>query len=173
MLIDKKDRTSREKKLISIPFVKKPIAINRNDAQCNDLMSWGNDILMATCCDIVRFPGGSGNVTWIKDKLNSPTSHCFEVFPRSGFALDTGEPLHDIITNRPDILLMTGSGALFQIPLASGADYNPSGVELVFNLATEFYKDFNTLEINRRTGNTFNRILNSYNQPMRTCYIKN
>lgn len=163
--IEKADRTSKERRQISTPVEFLPIANKQDDTHACDAISFGSDIIFASYCDIVRFPGASGAAKLVESNLAQPTSKCFDVFPTSGYD-GTGTPI-----GSTNLLCLYGSGVLRKIDFPAAANHVASGTISLIDLANEF--TLNDLdEPNNRTGDTLVRVTDTELEPIRSCYLK-
>jgi len=169
--IDKREKSGKDHNFITTPVTMSGgLASTQEDTHACDAISWCNDIIFASYCDLIRFPGGSGVPELIESTINIPTSKCFAIYPSGGFDTD-GEPLFRPGTELPDLLVLTGSGVIKQINFPSGNMFNPSGTTTLFNLGT-LVTDFTTEEVNVRIGDPLERVSDEINEPTRSCYLK-
>lgn len=168
--IDKRQRSGKDHNFIRPPtLMSGGFASTQEDTNACDAISWGNDIIFASYCDLIRFPGGSGVPQLIESTIDIPTSKCFESYPSGGFIND--EPQFMPGTQLPDLFVLTGSGLLKQINFPSGNGYQPSGTSILFDLGT-LVTDFDTEEVDVRYSGPLERVFDAQNEPIRSCYLK-
>jgi len=163
--IDKRAKHKKDHKFITTPTEFLPNALSQEDTNACDAISWGDDIIFASYCDILKFPGGSGIPELIEMTRNIPSAKSFEIFPSGGF--DNSSPVFTPGTDIPDLLVLTGSGVIKQINFVNSAI---SGTKTIFDLGN-LLLDPATLGKNVRTGDSLERISSSA-EPARSCYLK-
>lgn len=159
--IDKRDKIGgKDHKFIGPATEFLPIAAKQDDTHCCDIISYGDDLIFASYCDLVEFPGGSGTPRLIESTTDVPSSKCLVLYPSGGFV--GGDPQFSPGTEQPDVLLLTGSGVIKKINFPSGV---ASGTTTMIDL-TDF------IGSNVRTSDSLARVTSSTEEPQRSCYIQ-
>ena len=183
--IHKKTKTGKEFRdcagNLAIKYNRTTLAGLAPDYECLhacDAVSFGNDIIFANHCDVMRFPGGSGVATFIERNDVELSQKCFEIYPSGGFV--DGSPV-----GPSQVMMLTGSGVLKKINLPGDGDHDPSaslnfangtdfasgvpfGTRSLIDIG-QFVTDFNGPKV--RTGG-FRARMDSTGEPSRSCLLR-